>query len=101
MPPRRSASEYYSPASYLLYEYRITAKEVGDHQDPPRSRQAVGFELSGRVPLTEGTLDAILSLSGGNVELVNQITLRAREAFIERNPHRPERHAFAPKKVTT
>ena len=99
--PKRNASEYYSPASYLLYEYRITAREVGDLQDPQRSRQAVGFELSGRVPLTEGTLDAILALSGGNVEVVNQIRVKARESFIERNPHRPERHASAPKKVAS
>ena len=96
--PREQIKDRYSPASWLLYEYRISHQQIADQRRPKRSRISISFELSGRNALTEETLDAISELAGGNVQLVNDVRRLARESFIERNPQRPERHAFLPKR---
>ena len=87
-------------AALALYEYRISASLIGEHRVPQRSRIGVAFEMQGRRPLTEETLDAIRKLSDGDEQLVTTVKAATRLAFIERNPHRPERHAFRPRRRT-
>lgn len=96
-----SIKEKYSPAAWALYEYRITAGDIAANRNPAKSRIGISFELTGRSPLTEETCVAIRELSNGNAELVETVKLRARDSFIERNPHRPERHAWRPRREAT
>jgi hypothetical protein len=98
--PKRTIKETYSPATYALYEFRISAEQVARARVPSKSRIGISFELMGRNALTEETLDAIRGLSAGNQALAEDVKRLARTSFIERNPRRPERHAFVPRKVT-
>ena len=98
--PSLTNQERYGPAAWALYEYRITAAEIAEHRVPKRARISVAFEMQGRNPLTEETLDAILELSDGNEELAQRVKAGARQLFIEHNPRRPERHAWKPRRRT-